>query len=84
MLSLDWCLVLVWAHRPCHYLSMAKYEVWFPERSIMKRINIGDVDRVGKLSLLETRSQQVQCVFGECGGNGIKFEGDFDPAVCLP
>lgn len=41
-LSLDWCLVLVWAHRPCHYLSMAKYGAWFPERSIMKRINIGE------------------------------------------
>lgn len=40
----------------------------------MKRINIGDIERkmyrVGKRSLLETRSQQVQYIFGECGGNG--------------
>lgn len=40
----------------------------------MERINIGNTERtmsrVGELSLLETKSQQVKYIFGECGRNG--------------
>ena len=40
----------------------------------MKSINIGNVERkmyrVGKLSLLETKSQQLRYIFGKCGQSG--------------
>lgn len=88
-LSLDWCLVLVWAHRPCHYLSMAKYGAWFPERSIMKRINIGDGER-------ERCTGWGNCPCWRLGANkynvflvnmvemAVLFEGGFAPTVCSP
>ena len=45
----------------------------------MKRINIGNGERkmyrVGNLPLLETRSQHVQYIFGECGKNGCNVSG---------
>lgn len=54
----------------------------------MKRINIGDGERkmyrAGNLPLLETRSQHVQYIFGECGENGCNVSGGSAPAVCSP